>query len=123
MPSPLLSAEGLTVYYHTRAGDVRAVEDMSFSLQNSEILGLVGESGSGKSTLGLSLIRLVPPPGRIVSGNILLKSKNIMDYNERELQDLRGRQIAFVFQDPMMSLNPVKKIGDHFSALTIIHIS
>jgi oligopeptide/dipeptide ABC transporter ATP-binding protein len=121
MPSPLLSVEGLTVYYETRVGDVRAVEDMSFFLQNSEILGLVGESGSGKSTLGLSLIRLVPPPGRIVSGGILLKGKNILDFREEELRDLRGRQVSSVFQDPMMSLNPVKKIGDHFTELIRTH--
>jgi oligopeptide/dipeptide ABC transporter ATP-binding protein len=121
MPSPLLTVESLTVHYQTKAGDVRAVEDMSFFLQSSEVLGLVGESGSGKSTLGLSLVRLVPPPGRIVSGNILLKSKNILDFQEAELRDLRGREISFVFQDPMMSLNPVKKIGDHFIELIRTH--
>lgn len=121
MAPPLLSVEGLSVYYHTRVGDVRAVEDMSFSVQNSEVLGLVGESGSGKSTLGLSLIRLVPPPGRIVSGKIALNSKSILDFQEEELRDLRGRQISFVFQDPMMSLNPVKKIGDHFIELIREH--
>jgi oligopeptide/dipeptide ABC transporter ATP-binding protein len=121
MPSPLLSVEGLTVYYQTRIGDVRAVEDMSFSLANSEILGLVGESGSGKSTLGLALIRLVPPPGRIIKGSILLKNKNILNYYEQEMRDLRGRQVSSVFQDPMMSLNPVKKIGDHFTELIKTH--
>jgi oligopeptide/dipeptide ABC transporter ATP-binding protein len=121
MSSALLSVEGLTVYYSTRVGDVRAVEDMSFSLENSEVLGLVGESGSGKSTLGLSLVRLVPPPGRIVSGKILLNSKNIMDFPYVKLQSLRGKEIAFVFQDPMMSLNPVKKIGDHFVELIRAH--
>jgi peptide/nickel transport system ATP-binding protein len=121
MPTTLLSVKDLTVHYHTRAGDVRAVEDMTFSLQNSEVLGLVGESGSGKSTLGLSLIRLVPPPGIIVGGSILLKDKNILDFQEEELRDLRGRQIAFVFQDPMMSLNPVKKIGDHIVELIRTH--
>jgi oligopeptide/dipeptide ABC transporter ATP-binding protein len=97
------------------------VEDVSFYLEQSEILGLVGESGSGKSTLGLSLMRLVPPPGRIVEGSIHLKDKHILELSEAEMRDLRGTQISYVFQDPMMSLNPLKKIGDHFVEMIRTH--
>jgi oligopeptide/dipeptide ABC transporter ATP-binding protein len=121
MGSPLLEVDSLTVEYRIRGGNIRAVEDVSFSVAPSEILGLVGESGSGKSTLGLSLIRLVPPPGRIVEGAIHLRDKHILELSEAEMRDLRGTQISFVFQDPMMSLNPVKKIGDHFTELIQTH--
>ena len=114
MSSPLLNVDSLTVQYHTRRANIRAVEDVSFFLGKSEILGLVGESGSGKSTLGLSLIRLVPPPGRIIEGSIHLNDKHILELSEAEMRDLRGTQISYVFQDPMMSLSPVKRVGDHF---------
>ena len=121
MGSQLLNVDSLTVQYQTSRGNVRAVEDVSFFLEESEILGLVGESGSGKSTLGMSLIRLVPPPGRIIEGSIHLKDKHILELSEAEMRELRGTQISYVFQDPMMSLNPVKKIGDHFVEMIRAH--
>jgi peptide/nickel transport system ATP-binding protein len=120
-PTHLLTVDGLTVEYWARRGKIRAVEDLSFSLEKSETLGVVGESGSGKSTLGLSLIRLVPYPGKIVKGNIFLEGQNILKFKNEEIRDLRGRRISFVFQDPMTSLNPVKKIGTHFVELIRVH--
>jgi len=118
---PLLSVNGLTVEYWARRGKVRAVEDVSFSIDKSETLGVVGESGCGKSTLGLSLMRLVPYPGRIVKGKILLKGRDVLGFSASEMRNLRGKDISYVFQDPMTSLNPVKKIGAHFVELIRAH--
>jgi peptide/nickel transport system ATP-binding protein len=121
MQKQLLIVEDLTVEYWTRKGKVRAVDNISFSLGKAETLGVVGESGSGKSTLGLSLIRLVPLPGRIVKGRVWLEGKDILKLREDEIRKIRGRKISFVFQDPMTSLNPVKKIGEHFAELIQTH--
>lgn len=110
----LLEVDHLTIDYKTRRGIVRAVNDVSFSMKKGETLGLVGESGSGKSTLGLSLVRLVPFPGVIRSGHIRVEKKDIVSLRDKEMRSIRGSKIAFVFQDPMTSLNPVKRIGDHF---------
>jgi oligopeptide/dipeptide ABC transporter ATP-binding protein len=113
--------DALTVEYWTRKGKIRAVEDVSFSLKKAETLGVVGESGSGKSTLGLSLIGLVPFPGRITKGKIILKGKEVLKLRKDDLRNLRGTEVCYVFQDPMTSLNPVKKIGDHFVELIRTH--
>jgi peptide/nickel transport system ATP-binding protein len=121
MSQPLLSVNDLTVEYWARRGKVRAVEDVSFSIDKSETLGIVGESGCGKSTLGLSLMRLVPYPGRIVKGKILLKGRDVLGFSASEMRSLRGKDISYVFQDPMTSLNPVKKIGAHFVELIRAH--
>jgi oligopeptide/dipeptide ABC transporter ATP-binding protein len=119
--SSLITVDGLTVEYWTRNGRIRAVEDVSFSLEKAETLGVVGESGSGKSTLGLSLIGLVPFPGRIIKGKVVLKGKEVLKMRENELRSLRGTEVCYVFQDPMTSLNPVKKIGAHFVELIQTH--
>jgi peptide/nickel transport system ATP-binding protein len=121
MEKPLMTVDALTVEYWTRKGKIRAVDDVSFSLSKAETLGVVGESGSGKSTLGLSLIELVPFPGRITKGKIILKDKEVLKLRKDDLRNLRGREICYVFQDPMTSLNPVKKIGDHFVELIRTH--
>lgn len=118
---PLLDIASLTVVYRAKRGNVKAVDNVSISLNKGEILGVVGESGSGKSTLGLSLIRQIPPPGVVVGGAIRVDGKNILNLKEREMLLLRGRKIAFVFQDPMTSLNPVKSIGAHFVELLRTH--
>ena len=118
---PLLEVDSLTVDYRTRRGNVRAVNSVSFTLEKGETLGLVGESGSGKSTLGLSVIRLVPPPGVIVNGHIRIDGKDILSFSEEEMRSIRGEKVAFVFQDPMTSLNPVKKVGAHFIELIRTH--
>lgn len=116
-----MTVDGLTVEYWTRKGKLRAVENLSFSLEKAETLGLVGESGSGKSTLGLSLIGLVPFPGRITQGKIILNGKEVLKLKKDDLRNLRGKEVCYIFQDPMTSLNPVKKIGDHFVELILTH--
>jgi peptide/nickel transport system ATP-binding protein len=118
---PLLEVNSLTVDYKTSRGTVRAVEDVSFSMKKGERLGLAGESGSGKSTLGLSIIRLVPYPGIITKGEIKIDGKDILKLSEYEMRSIRGRKVAYIFQDPMTSLNPVKKIGAHFVELIRTH--
>ena len=121
METPLLKVDSLFVDYPTSRGTIHAVENVSFSLEKSETLGLAGESGSGKSTLGLSLMRLVPYPGVIVKGSIKLDGTDITKLSENEMRSIRGKRIAYIFQDPMTSLNPVKKIGDHFTELICTH--
>ena len=118
---PFLDIASLSVDYRSSRGTVRAVEDISFSLDKGETLGLAGESGSGKSTLGLSIIRLVPHPGIIVKGQIKIEEKNILKLREQEMRSIRGGKVAYIFQDPMTSLNPVKKIGVHFVELIRNH--
>jgi peptide/nickel transport system ATP-binding protein len=117
----LLEVNSLTVEYRTSRGVVGAVEDVSFALEEGETLGLAGESGSGKSTLGLSIIRLVPYPGVIAGGYITIDGKNVVELSEEEMRLIRGRRVAYVFQDPMISLNPVKRIGAHFVELIQTH--
>ena len=117
----LLEVGSLAVEFRTRRGIIRAVDNVSFSLNKGETLGLVGESGSGKSTLGHSLIRLVPYPGLIVGGHIKIGGKDILRCSEEEMRFIRGENITFVFQDPMTSLNPVKKIGAHLVELIRTH--
>jgi len=118
---PLLEIDSLTIDYRTRRGNIRAVNNLSFTLEKGETLGLVGESGSGKSTLGLSIINLIPPPGVIVNGHIRIGGTDISSLSEEEMRSIRGKKVAFVFQDPMTSLNPVKKVGAHFVELIRTH--
>lgn len=113
--------EDLAVYYFTRAGVIKAVDGVSIEMDRGEVLGLVGESGCGKSTLGYAIIRLIPPPGRIVSGRILFHGENLVEKSEEEMRDLRGRRISMIFQDPMTSLNPVMKIKDHIVETLMVH--
>ena len=105
-----LEVRGLSTHFFSRAGVVRAVDDVSFAVGRGEVMGLVGESGSGKSVTGFSIIGLVDPPGRVVSGQIIFQGRDIAGLPEPELRRLRGRHIAMVFQDPMMTLNPVLRI-------------
>jgi peptide/nickel transport system ATP-binding protein len=107
---PVLRVEGLKTHFFTRGGVLKAVDGVSFSLRRGEILGLVGESGSGKTVTGFSIIGLVDPPGRIVAGSIRLGEDELTTLAEEELRDVRGRRIAMIFQDPMMTLNPVLRI-------------
>jgi len=109
------------VEYWTRNGNLRAVDDVSLSVRKAETLGIVGESGSGKSTLGLSLIDLIPYPGKLTGGKIILNGKEVLKLPKDELRNLRGTEVCYVFQDPMTSLNPVKKVGAHFVELIRTH--
>jgi len=110
----LLKIENLEVHYETRAGIVRAVDHVDLDVRRGETLGLVGESGCGKSTLGFSILRLIRPPGEIVSGQIFFDSEDLLQKTEQEMIRIRGRRIAMIFQDPMTCLNPLQRIDDHF---------
>ncbi|MBV8167635.1 MAG: ABC transporter ATP-binding protein [Alphaproteobacteria bacterium] len=105
-----LVVEDLQTHFFTKAGVVKAVDGVSFSVAASKILGLVGESGSGKSVTGFSILGLVDPPGRIVGGRIVFKGEELVGKSEERLRRLRGARIAMVFQDPMMTLNPVLRV-------------
>jgi len=107
---PTLQVEDLRTHFFTRAGVVRAVDGVSFDVNAGEILGLVGESGCGKSITGFSILGLIDPPGRIVSGAIRFKGCDIAQFDQERLRRLRGNRIAMIFQDPMMTLNPVLRI-------------
>ena len=112
----LLSVEGLKTYFFTRAGVVKAVDGVSFSVNRGEALGIAGESGCGKSVTCLSILRLVPQPaGRIVAGKILFQGEDLLAKKEREMRQWRGKHIAMILQDPLMSLNPVYSIGSQVS--------
>ena len=108
--APLLEVAGLRMHFFTKAGVVKAVDDVSFRVERGRILGIVGESGSGKSMTGYSIMGLVDAPGRIVSGRITLNGRDITALPENEWRTLRGNRIAMIFQDPMMTLNPVLRI-------------
>ena len=110
MTAPTLEVRGLSTHFFSRAGVVRAVDDVSFTVERGQVMGLVGESGSGKSVTGFSLIGLVDPPGRITAGQILFQGNDIAGLRDEEMRRLRGRHIAMVFQDPMMTLNPVLRV-------------
>ncbi len=105
-----VEVRGLRTHFFTRAGVVKAVDDVSFSVDRGQVLGLVGESGSGKSVTGFSIIGLVDPPGRIAGGSIFYQGQDLAKLSEPDMRALRGNRIAMIFQDPMMTLNPVLRI-------------
>ena len=112
MTEPLLEVRDLRTHFFTREGVVRAVDGVSFAVDRGQTLGIVGESGCGKSVTALSIMGLVPkPPARIVGGEVLFEGRDLTLLGERELSDVRGSEIAMVFQDPMTSLNPTLTIG------------
>ncbi|MGO4171901.1 ABC transporter ATP-binding protein [Bosea sp. TAF32] len=111
MSAPLLEVRNLRTRFHTDRGDLDAVRDVSFTLRAGQTLGLVGESGSGKSVTGFSIMGLIDPPGRVVDGEILFNGRDLTRLDEESLRRLRGNRIAMVFQDPMMTLNPVLRIS------------
>ena len=110
MSHPTLQVRNLRTHFATRAGIVKAVDDVSFTVARGEVLGLVGESGSGKSVTGFSIIGLVDPPGRVTGGSIEYQGQDLATLTERQMRALRGDRIAMIFQDPMMTLNPVLRI-------------
>ena len=117
----LLEVNNLKTHFHTRSGLVRAVDGISFHLDQGELLGLVGESGCGKSMTALSVMRLVAPPGKIVDGQILFDGKDLLKLSDREMRELRGDDIAMIFQDPMTSLNPVFTVGEQIAEALRLH--
>lgn len=119
---PLLDVSNLTTRFHTRNGIVRAVEDVSFSVEKGQTVGIVGESGSGKSVTCYSLIGLIPqPPGRIHAGTAMFDGKDLLTSSEKELRSIRGKRISMIFQDPMTSLNPYLRISDQLTEPLILH--
>ncbi len=129
MKRPLLEISALSTVFHTDDGDVRAVEDSTFSVHRGQTVGLVGESGCGKSVTGLSILGLVPPPGKIVQGQILYRCHDSappidlarLPPHGDAIRSIRGNDIAMVFQEPMTSLNPVYTVGDQIAEAVILH--
>ncbi len=120
--TPLLSVDRLRVVFPARrGGEDAAVRDVSFALERGRTLGLVGESGSGKSVTALSLIRLVQPPGRIAGGRVTFDGQDLMALDEPAMRAIRGRRIGFVFQEPMVALNPVYTIGQQIAETLSVH--
>ncbi len=119
---PLIEARNLSLEFTTATGRVRVVEDVSFSIEAGETLGLVGESGSGKSVTALSLARLIPsPPAHYPSGEILVEGRNVLTMSKAELRAIRGGVISYIFQDPSASLNPIFRIGSQILESLRLH--
>ena len=118
----LFEIKNLKTFFHTEAGTVKAVNDVSFDIYKGEVLGIVGESGSGKSVTSLSINRLIPnPPGEIVSGKIIYDGQNLLDLSYEEMRGYRGRHISMIFQEPMTSLNPVLRVGVQMNEVLVEH--
>src|SRR5215216_5183688 len=119
----LLSVRDLKIYFRTEDGLVKAVDGVSFDLKKGETLGIVGESGSGKSVTNLSIVRLIPrPPGEIAGGEVVFEGRDLLALPEDELRDIRGGQIAMIFQDPMTSLNPFLRVSTQLMEMTRLHL-
>ena len=122
MGEPLLDIRNLKTCFYTEDGIVPAIEDVSFSLNRGETVGIVGESGSGKSVTALSVMRLIPnPPGRIEAGEVVFEGENLLEKPIGEMRQIRGNEIAMIFQEPMTSLNPVLTVGDQIMESIILH--
>lgn len=118
---PLLKVQDLKVHFYTLRGVVHALERVSFSLNRQETLGLAGETGCGKSVTARAVLRLIDPPGRIVSGNITFEGQNLLALNEAAMRNIRGSKISMIMQEPKMSLNPVIRVGEQIAETLIIH--
>jgi len=121
--NPLLSIEGLRVYFYTYAGVARAVDGVDLRLYEGESFALVGETGCGKSTVARAIMGLIPPPGRVVSGRIVLDGVDILSLSEEELRKIRGSKVAYIAQDPMSALDPLFTIGAHVAETIVSHNS
>lgn len=121
MNEKTITINNLSTSIATDTGIVRAVENVSFSIKKGEIFGLVGESGCGKTMTALSIMGLVPPPGRVIGGEIIFEGRDITKLSEKEMQKIRGNKIGMIFQEPMTALNPVLRIGDQIAETIQIH--
>ncbi|MBP6214357.1 MAG: ABC transporter ATP-binding protein, partial [Pyrinomonadaceae bacterium] len=119
--SQLLEVKDLQTQFPTRSGLVKAVDGVSFEIGEGELLGLVGESGCGKSITALSIMRLIYPPGEIIQGSIKFKGEELTSASEDRLRQIRGNDIAMIFQDPMTSLNPVFTVGEQIAEALRLH--
>ena len=123
MAETLLKIEGLKTHFFTEAGVVKAIDNVSFEVKKGESLGLVGESGSGKTVTALSVLKIVPKPGKIIEGKIIYQGKNLLECTEKEIQEIRGKEIAIIFQDPSSSLNPVYTVETQLRDILTAHES
>ncbi|MBI4233609.1 MAG: ABC transporter ATP-binding protein [Chloroflexi bacterium] len=121
MAQPILEVRDLHTHFFTREGVVKALNGVSFTLHQGQILGLVGESGAGKTVTALSILRLVPYPGRIVQGEVLFKGQNLLSMSNEEVRRIRGREIATVFQDAQAALNPTLTVGSQVEEVLLAH--
>ncbi len=119
--SRLLEVLGLKTYFFMEAGIGKAVDGISFYIDEGEVFGLVGESGCGKSVTALSIMRLIPPPGRIVEGKVIFEGEDLLKKTSEEMRDIRGKKISMIFQEPMVALNPVYTIGFQIAEAIIVH--
>jgi len=122
MSDKILEVKDLVVHFETDDGCVRAINGLNFSIGREKTLGLVGETGAGKTTTALSILNLVPnPPGKIKNGTITLDGKNVLEMSDKELEEMRGNDVAMIFQDPMTALNPVMTVGDQIAESIELH--
>jgi len=122
MAERLLTINDLSTHFFTHAGVVKAVNGVSFTLDRGETIGIVGESGSGKTVAAMSLMRLIPdPPGKVVDGSLMLGDRDLRTLSDAEMRQVRGNDIAMIFQDPMTSLNPVMKVGKQIAEAIMLH--
>ena len=119
----MLRIEDLHTSFFTREGEVKAVNGVNLSLKENRILGVVGESGSGKSVTALSMLRLVPHPGKITKGSVYFKGMNLMEVGNEQLRRIRGKDIAMIFQEPTSALNPLLNVGTHMEEIMLAHSS
>src|SRR5262245_13054210 len=118
----LLEVKNLQTFFFTDDGVAKAVDDVSYSVDKKETLGVVGESGCGKSVTALSIMRLIPnPPGKVVGGEILLEGRNLLQLSEDDMRHIRGNKIGMIFQEPMTSLNPVFTCGNQIEESILLH--
>lgn len=117
----LLKIENLKIHFHSKGRIIKAVDGMNLSMNKGEIVALVGESGSGKSITALSILGLVPSPGRIVDGKIIYKEKNLLNFTKQQMRAVRGREIGLVLQDPLAALNPLFRSGEQISEVLRHH--
>src|SRR5438132_294653 len=121
MPNPILEIRDLRTYYHDHKVVLKAIDGVSLSLEEGSVLGIVGESGCGKSTLALSILNLIPHPGRIESGSILFRGRDILGMSTSDLRDIRGNQISMIFQDAVAGLNPILPVGQQVEEIITSH--
>lgn len=122
MSKELLRVENLSICYRIRKGVVAAVNDLSFTVNEGETLGIVGETGAGKTTTALGIMDLIPvPPGEITSGRIFLDQRDLLSLDKKDMRKIRGKEISMIFQDPMTALNPLMKVGDQITEVVKLH--